>query len=256
MSTIENSQLQILNNGLTKLSGSSGSSGSSETTSGGMGSTSTSGLKGSGAGSMHIRRDPNSRNQDHHDVVLTAEQEHNAVSGLVIYVLVFIIGIPVILYKFGFHEFLKLYFVNTDLIATVISFDKGPFKNIFKYLYNDTGPLIGFISQSVINWSVLFGLFYIMLSEGKNKRITEGLSKIAFILVITYLLPGRFIVGWMEDFYQFLVGNFKNNGIDEGLITMVIGLIFATGFILVEMLSIEHLSPHLKIWMDKFLRIV
>ena len=127
-------------------------------------------------------------------------------------------------------NFWKLYFVNTDMIATIISFDKGPFANIFKYLYNDTGPLIGFISQSVINWSVLIGLFYIMLSEGRNKKVSEGLSKIAFILFITYLLPGRFIVSWMEDFYRFLVGILHNQGINAGLITMVIGLVFAIGF--------------------------
>jgi hypothetical protein len=146
--------------------------------------------------------------------------------------------------------------VNTDLIATVISFDKGPFKNIFKYLYNDTGPLIGFISQSIINWSVLFGLFYIMLSEGKNKRMTEGLSKIAFILMITYLLPGRFIIGWMEDFYQYLVRILHHQSIDEGILTMIIGVILAIGFILLEALSIEHLAPFLKKWLDGFLRFV
>ena len=244
MSTIENSQLQIIETDFPNLSKNDPNT------------NQTSGLPGTGAGSKHIRKNINSRNQDHHDVVLTSEQEHTAITGLIIYIIVFIIGIPILLHKLGFSEFLKLYFVNTDLIATIISFDKGPFKNIFKYLYNDTGPIIGFISQSVINWSVLFGLFYIMLSEGKNKRMTEGLSKIAFILMTTYLLPGRFIIGWMEDFYQYLVSILHDKSVDEGILTMLIGVLFGIGFILIEALSIKHLAPHLKTWLDRFLQFV
>ena len=62
------------------------------------------------------------------------------------YIIVFIITIPILLYKFKFITFLKLYFLNTDQVATVISFHEGAFKHIFKYIYNDTGPFMRFIS--------------------------------------------------------------------------------------------------------------
>ena len=209
----------------------------------------------SGAGALHIRRDVRSRNQEHHNVDLTSSQQYTAIFGLLIYIVVFIILIPIALYKLHLFEFLKLYFVNTDLIATVISFDKGSFKDIFKYLYNDTGPIIGFISQSVINWSVLLGLFYIILSESRNKKISEGLSKISFIILLTYLLPTRFIVMWMEEFYQYLVriNKFK---LDSGLFTMLFGLVLAICFICLEFLSITYLAPHLRKFIDFVARIL
>ena len=97
----------------------------------------TSGI--SGKGSKFIRKDINSRNQDHHDVILTQYENYRAILGIIIYIIVFIITIPMMLYKLNLMTFLKLYFLNTDQIATVISFDKGLFKNIFKYIYNDTG---------------------------------------------------------------------------------------------------------------------
>ena len=211
-------------------------------------SSQTSGV--SGKGSLFIRADSNSMNQDYLDRELTGAQQLKAVFGLVIYVVIFIILIPILLFKLGFIEFLKLYFVNTDMIATVISFDKGPFKDIFKYLYTDTGPLIGFISQSIINWSVLIGLFFMMLTDGRNKKVTEGLSKIAFILMITYLLPGRFIVKGMAHFYQYLVSVLHYQDTTGSLFTMLFGIVIILVFIMIELLSVNYFSPYLKNILD------
>lgn len=213
----------------------------------------TSGLQGPGSG--FIRKDPNSRNQDYHNVYLTTKEKMRAIFGLVIYVTIFIILIPIGLYKIGFITFLKIYFLNTDLIATVLSYNKGIFKNIFKYLYNDTGPLIGFISQSIINWSVLMGLFYIILNENKNKKVTYALSKVAFILFITYLLPSRFIIQLQEWFYNYIGGKNNYNNIDlSGLMTILFGFILVVLLIGFESFVIDHLSGFVKKILDSFLK--
>lgn len=211
----------------------------------------------SGPGSKFIRRDPNSRNQDHHDVHLTIYENLRALFALIIYITIFIVIIPIILYKNGFINFLKVYFLNTDLIATTISFDKGIFKNLFKYLYNDTGPLVGFISQSIINWLVLMGLFYIILIEGKNLPVSESLSKVGFILFITYLLPSRFLIKFQEDFYRKTGGKTHFNDINiDGLFTIIFGLFMVFILIIFENLVIHTFSDSFKKKIEYFFRTI
>lgn len=205
----------------------------------------TSGIKG--PGSKFIRRDPNSRNQDHHHVHLTIYENLRALFALIIYITIFIVIIPILLHKNGFTNFLKVYFLNTDLIATTISFDKGIFKNLFKYLYNDTGPLVGFISQSIINWLVLMGLFYIILTEGKKQSVSESLSKVGFILFITYLLPSRFLIKFQEDFYKKIGGKKYFNDINiNGLFTIIFGLCMVFMLIMFENFIIDTFSHSFK----------
>ena len=153
---------------------------------------------------------------------------------------VFIILIPLGMYKLGFVTLAKLYFVNTDLIATIISFDKGPFRNIFKYLYNDTGPFIGYISQTLINWSVLIGLFALVLHEYKKGHISAPLSKVAFILLITYLLPGRYLIKLQEEYYRYAGGRKMFNGYDiTGIKAIILGFL-----ILILLISFEDFCIH------------
>lgn len=210
-----------------------------------------------GQGCRFIRRDINSRNQEHHDVYLTNREKMVAILGVIIYVTLFIVIIPITLYKVGFTTFLKLYFLNTDLIATVISFDKGIFKNLFKYLYNDTGPFIGFISQSIINWSVLMGLFFIIATEAKKKQITTVLSKVAFILFITYLLPGRYIIKLQEWFYNFVNQKTTNYNIKlSGILSILFGFILVILLITFEDYSIYFLSDYVKKIFDNIFKLL
>mgnify|MGYP003332986084 CR=1 FL=1 len=198
----------------------------------------TSGL--AGPGSKYVKKDINSRNQDHHDTKLTTKQHIQGAVGLIIFIAVFIILIPLGMYKLGFVTLAKLYFVNTDLIATIISFDKGPFRNIFKYLYNDTGPFIGYISQTLINWSVLIGLFALVLHEYKKGHISAPLSKVAFILLITYLLPGRYLIKLQEEYYRYAGGRKMFNGYDiTGIKAIILGFL-----ILILLISFEDFCIH------------
>ena len=42
--------------------------------------------------------------------------------GIIIYISIFVIIIPIILYKYKFYEFLEVYMPNFDLLATAVSF--------------------------------------------------------------------------------------------------------------------------------------
>ena len=177
------------------------------------------------------------------NIPLTKNEKITALLGTIIYIIVFIITIPIILYKFGFTNLMKIYIINTDLIATSISFKDGPFKNIFKYLYNNTNPFIGYISQNIINLSVLLGIFYIRLSETKTENFYLSLSKLTFILLITYLFPGRIIMDSQDKFYNYIGKDKLLNGYEiNGIKTVLFGLFISLLLIIFEYLSISYFS--------------
>ena len=198
-----------------------------------------------------------SKEKKSNTIYLTKNEQNIAILGTVIYIIVFIITIPIILYKFGFTTLVKIYIINTDLLATIISFDKGPFQNIFKYLYNNTQPFIGYLSQNIINLSVLLGLFYIRLEQSKKESISGSLSKISFILLITYLLPGRYIMKLQDDYYNNIGGKLFWNGYDiNGIKSVLFGLFIVFSLILLEILSIRYLSHHLEKIIYIFFKII
>lgn len=213
----------------------------------------TSGI--SGKGSKFIRKDTNSRNQDFQDLILTPYENYRAILGILIYIIVFIITIPMMLYKLNLMTFLKLYFLNTDQLATVISFHEGMFKNIFKYIYNDTGPLIGYLSQSLINWSVLMGLFYVIITESRKKTVNDALSKLGFMLFITYLLPSRYLIKLQEWFYRKIARKHMYNNIDMiGLYTILFGLSLIIVTISIENFLVKNFSGKVKHLLDWFFK--
>lgn len=179
-------------------------------------------------------------------IPLTKNEKITALLGTIIYIIVFIITIPIILYKFGFTTLMKIYIINTDLIATAISFKDGPFKNIFKYLYNNSNPFIGYMSQNIINLSVLLGIFYIRLSESKTENFYVSLSKLTLILSITYLFPGRFILDSQNKFYNYIGEQQFWNGYEiNGIKTVLLGLFITLLLITIEDLSIRYFSNNL-----------
>lgn len=198
-----------------------------------------------------------SKEKKSNTIYLTKNEQNIAILGTVIYIIVFIITIPIILYKFGFTTLVKIYIINTDLLATIISFDKGPFQNIFKYLYINTQPFIGYLSQNIINLSVLLSLFYIRLKESKKESTSASLSIIFFILLITYLLPGRYIIKLQDKFYNYIGKEQFWNGYDiNGIKTVIFGLFIVLLLILFEDLSIHYFSHHLEKIIDNFFKII
>ena len=131
------------------------------------------------------------------------------------------------------------------MLSIVLSFDKGPFQNIFKYLYINTNPFIGYLSQGLINLAVLSSLFYIRLIESKKENIYLSISKITFYLLITYLLPGRYIIKMQHYFYNYLGKQQLWNGYDiNGIKSLLLGLFIILLLILFEFLSIRYLAGY------------
>jgi len=95
--------------------------------------------------------------------------------GLVLFFSIFIIFIPILLYKRKYYTVLEGYMPNIDLLATALSWHGGPY-DMWKDLYPAT-PVTkyGFLSQSFINYTALIGLTYIIAREAKmTNNIIKG----------------------------------------------------------------------------------
>ena len=130
--------------------------------------------------------------------------------GLLMFIVVFVMIIPVIIYKHGHYEFLAAYLPNLDLVGTVVSYHGGP--TVGKYLselYPATPTTTyGFLSQSFINWMALMGLTFLVAQETvKTRNFYKGWSIGFCMIACTYLLPGQFISGSMDKAFDWLHNN-------------------------------------------------
>lgn len=165
--------------------------------------------------------------------------------GLLVFITVFVIFIPHLLIKKQYYLILAAYFPNLDLLAAVLGYKGGPF-NIWKYLYNPvTSTLTGLASTTLINLFALLGLtFVISYYTHKTKNIGDGWSRAFFMLPLTYLLPGNFLVYALNRFASY----FQNINIlheVEYLLVTIFGLFLVIGLILIEAGLIEFVSPML-----------
>lgn len=184
---------------------------------------------------------------------LNSDENKNYTLGLFIFFGIFMVLIPYILHKLKFYFILQMYFLNTDLLATVLSFPDGPFVNLFKYLYNDSRPLIGFISQTLISWSVLVGIVYVVLRDSNNKSILAGISQAIFIIAITFLIPNRFISQLMHYFYLKIKKNTNINLQTLQYLALIPGFLLAFLFISLEALCIYYFSKPVEKGLEKIL---
>ena len=179
--------------------------------------------------------------------------------GIIIYIIIFVITIPIILYRSGYHAFLEVYMPNFDLLATAISYGAGPGKyNIFQELYNSKSDnLLGYSSTLFINYLSLLGLTYLV---ARRVKLTKSLAKgwgIGFVmLLLTYLVPNEFISAAQHRFAKKLTDVF---GIQPSrsrppyisyFSVVGLGLLIAGGFILVEKVLV---SNH-KLWLDPLVK--
>ena len=127
------------------------------------------------------------------------------VFGFAIFVLIFIIAIPILLLKNKKYNLLETYMPNIDLIATVITWHGGPYK-IWEHLYPPTPLTIyGFSSQTLINYMALLGLTYIVIRETKRTNsIIKGWALAFVMLLMTYLLPSQLISYTMDKTSELL----------------------------------------------------
>lgn len=182
-----------------------------------------------------------------HKKVHNIQTKHQIV-GFILFVLIFIIIIPFILYNIQQYTLLEVYFPNIDLVANLLSFHEGPFK-IWKQLYVGTPlNLLSFISQIFINYLALMGVSFIFLRESKlTKNIYSGLSLAMIMILITYLIPAPLIIYVMEKF-EYYLKKIKNNSFfcNEciNIYTFVFGLILTILIILFEKGIIYYFRHH------------
>lgn len=177
----------------------------------------------------------------------------NATLGLIIYIIIFVIIIPYFLIKNGFYNILTAYFPNLDMLATVLGYMGGPpnkyIDDLWRYLYNpSTEKLFGFISSTIINYFALLGLtFIIAYTTYKTKSISKGWSRAFFMIILTYLIPGNFIVKLQNTFGKWLHSSLHliYNTTPHYIAVVIAGLIFSIGIIGLESLLIKNFASYI-----------
>ena len=189
--------------------------------------------------------------------------------GIIIFIIVFVITIPTLLYKLNFQEILEVYMPNFDLLATAVSFQDGVLGNHYlQELYGkDSENFLGWGSTLFINYLSLLGLTYLV---ARKVYITKSLRKgwaIGFVmLLLTYLVPNIFITFFQNKASDFLQSTFlSEKNINENLgspekkkwtvkisniIILLVGLGIATLFILTEVTLLKYQ----KYWLEPFVK--
>ena len=154
--------------------------------------------------------------------------------GYIIFFLVFVVYIPLLIYKYKKFTLLEGYLPNVDLIASSLSWHGGPF-GIWKFLYpiNVTNSY-GFISEASVNYMALLSLTFLVARESvKHNNIIKGWSMGFVMILMTYLLPSNLvIIPLMDTFHSYLP-------INNLFIVHIFGLLVAAAVIYLETLVLR-----------------
>ena len=173
------------------------------------------------------------------------------VFGFAIFVLIFIIAIPILLLKNKKYNLLETYMPNIDLIATVITWHGGPYK-IWEHLYPPTPLTIyGFSSQTLINYMALLGLTYIVIRETKRTNsIIKGWALAFVMLLMTYLLPSQLISYTMDKTSELL-----NQSNLSKIIVLISGFLITGLIIISEAYILKNYKTRIEHTVQKILNI-
>ena len=176
--------------------------------------------------------------------------------GLFLFVSIFIITIPYILFKYSYYTILEAYLPNVDLIANILTWHKGPF-GIWEHLYPPTPLTIyGFSSKTVINYVALLGLTYIVVRETKRTNsIIKGWSLAFVMLLITYLLPNQFVSWVMDKSYDFLKVTENISLLKANTLTVLLGGFFTICIILIETFILRAYRKNIENVVNKIIHI-
>lgn len=157
--------------------------------------------------------------------------------GFIIFFIVFVMGVPYLLYKYSYFTILTGYMPNVDLVANILTWNGGP-GNIWTNLYNPhnrpSSTLESYICKTLINYIALLGVTFLVAQAAiKMKSIHKGWSISIVTLLMTYLLPSDIISLLMDEISIFLIKcsipmNFNT------MITMLSGTILTVCIILLE----------------------
>lgn len=214
--------------------------------------------------------DERERVSDFNKIEVSSAFNYQSIGGLLTFIIIFVIIIPIGLYYFDFFEFLYVYMPNFDLLATAISYNGGPGdrnERLFESLYNSTTKsTIGYISTTFINFISLVGLVFLVTKKAqeqtanyfkKHKNASKiknmrymlmktgageaGLGTGMIMILFTYLLPNPIITELQHRLHHFLDDNFglTRDSLIEYYVVVSFGLLIAACFILTEMYLIR-----------------
>lgn len=167
--------------------------------------------------------------------------------GLSVFFIIFMLFIPISLYKTKHYTILEGYLPNLDLLATSLSWHGGP-NGIWQHLYRAT-PITdyGFYSQVLINYASLLGLTYIIARETKRtNNIIKGWSMGFIMLLMTYLLPSNISIIPTMNMVNNYLKKLKISSSYKNRITTLFGLIVAFFIIWLESVILRqtrHILP-------------
>ena len=173
--------------------------------------------------------------------------------GFFIFVSIFLVTIPYILFKYSYYSILEAYLPNIDLIANILTWHGGPY-GLWAHLYPPSPLTIyGFTSQTLINYMALLGLTYIVARETeRTDSVKKGWSLAFVMLLLTYLLPGQFVSWIMDKIYDLIKKSTNISTIYINPIVVSLGSLLTITIILVEVFilhtyrkNLEHIAKNI-----------
>ena len=146
---------------------------------------------------------------------------------------------------------------NLDLIANVLTWHSTQFNDqyeIWEYLYPSL-PITtkGFVSQTIINYFALLGVTFLVARETKKTNsLHKGWSIAIIMLLMTYLLPGRFISWFMDSTKELLSNLNQYSNFTISTLSALIGIIVTIVIIYSESMIIRRYKKNL----NKFASII
>ena len=165
--------------------------------------------------------------------------------GFISFVVIFVVTIPLLLYKDRRYSFLEVYLPNVDLIANLLTWIGGP-SDIWSNLYREADNISEFTTQTVINYMALLGVTFIIAKETKRENsVFAGWSMAFVMLLATYLLPGN-IVTWFMNKTNVYAKKLNLNWFSSNLFSFSVGLFVTLSFLSLEIIILSHYRKHIK----------
>lgn len=167
---------------------------------------------------------------------ITKPSEKRDIYGYIMYVVVFLLILPMTLYKIS-PIYIMYYMANVDIIANILTTIKHP--NFFGNIYlGDPDTLIQYISVISINYVALISLFYVVICLHERVPTMKALSVAAVMTLVTFLIPTYVVPILIKKMERWL----EPKQISERtklIISYVTGILGGLGFIFVEKEIIE-----------------
>ena len=165
--------------------------------------------------------------------------------GFISFVVIFVVTIPLLLYKDRRYNFLEVYLPNIDLIANLLTWIRGP-SDIWSNLYREADNISEFTTQTMINYMALLGVTFIIAKETKRENsVFAGWSMAFVMLLATYLLPGN-IVTWFMNKTNVYAKKLNLNWLSRNLFSFAVGLFITLSFLSFEIIILSHYRKHIK----------